>query len=225
MNQASRLHNFVGKIQAHKAGNVKLQDVYFEVLDVDNVYDMYSALYVLQQQVQIMKNIFIQSNKLEKYSDFLSLLTKLIAPDSIVQGISALTNVVNHVEPRLMVLADAFEITDFEEEDISEDLDDIKLDLDAFLHKIKTLDIDNSSKILYANITYKLKLSIEHYELGGVSGLAEQLRVFKCIASDEEASKTVIDRLSSVIDKAQQTKDIAGFMIDNISDVIGLLGR
>jgi len=122
-----------------------------------------------------------------------------------------------------MVLSDAFEITEFEESDITEDLNHIKTDLNAFLSKIKTLEIDDESKLIYANVTHKLILSIEYYDIGGSEMLRENLSLFRCITKEEKEADSLFKKLSETLKKAKTVKETLGFFMDTKETIAGLL--
>jgi hypothetical protein len=221
MNPASRLHSHILKIQKYPTHSEPLHVVYMKIFKVKDVFTMFEALGLLQKEVKKMERLFIRSSKIDKYEDVITLLKGLTAPLNLEITSAHILNAVNAVEPKLMVLSDAFESTELEEVDVTEDLDSIHSELDNFLEKIKTLDIDNSSKILYASVTYKLKQSIEFYSIGGKAQLEEALRVFECITKDTKESSSIIEKLHAIVEKASKVQEIVGFIVENTQKLIG----
>jgi len=221
MNPASRLHEIVVKMQKYPNNKRKLYEVYKEIFEADSVFDLFNKLHLIQKEVSRLNALFIQSNKIDKYKDLITLLERISAPTNLDISFPNIISVVNAVEPKLLVLSDALEMTHLEELDVGDELRSMQKDLDSFLDGIKDLDLDNDTKTIYVNVTFKLKESIELYNIGGLAGVKEALRVFECITKDTEKSKDIVDKLHSVVDKSSKIQDLIGFGVDAIKYITG----
>jgi len=226
MNPASRLYSHIKLISRFKnTQSTTLFDIYSKIFNAKSIFKIYEKLELLNKEVKKVEFLFLNSGKIDKYKSMIISLEKITTPKCLTQQLSTIYRDIETTETILMVLSDAFESTPYEENNIENNLESIQKDLDSFLQKIKTLNINDSVKLLYTNITYKLKHSIECYSISGASLLKEELKLFECILKDAKEAKPIIDKIHNAIDVANKTKDIIGFTADAAKLAMKFLGE
>lgn len=211
MNPASRVFNFVDKLKIQRDDSKQMVQVYYEILEVEDPYSLYTSLKIVANEVNKIEDILKASNKTEKYKNFLILIKEVITPYNLKAPLNTIRNAINTVHPILMVLEDSLENQQFGETDISDKLKDIETDLDNFLKKINSLKISDEEKLLYAKITLKLKESIKLYELGGADELSTNIKVFECITKDSKEAAPITEKLLIALSAASATTGLISF--------------
>ncbi len=225
MNPASRVYNFIDKLKKSNKMNEKINQIYYEILEVDNPYDLYKKLHLLSQEVNKLKQVLKSSNQHEEFKDLTANLDILVTPMNLNANLNAVQASINVVHPQLKVFAAALETAQLAEQDVKEDLADLQKELDSFFQKIKDMDIDNETKMLYAKVTYKLKESIDIYEISGIDAVRDHMRVFECITKDEKDAEPINSRFSTIINNASATAGLIGFATgSNLPQLMNIIG-
>jgi len=216
MNPASRIFNIVSSLNKITNKTTKLSEAYKDIFVCDTILSVYKALILFDNEVSILENIFISSNKQEKYKSLIKLLRKISIPLNLDISLASLDNVFLTILPKLDVLSDALELHSTEEVNISEQLNPILNDIDSFMQRVLQLDIDEESKITYLKVTSLLKESITHYHITGTKEVNYVLRQFKCLTNDIPEAQNIYTKISTVIADAANLSTIIGFTAGSI---------
>lgn len=211
MNAASRIHKVLISLKNITPKTMTIHDAYKIAFNVNDTRSVYKAITLFDKEVSIFENMLKSSNKKEKYKDTITLLRTISMPLNIATYLNSIENGIDKLVPLLEIFADAYETHITEEADVSEKLKEIQKELDSFLEHIQDLDIDNTSKLLYAKITLQLKESISFYEISGISDLNLSLQHFKCITNKTKEANSISEKLSKIVGDTANVSGLIGF--------------
>ena len=220
MNPASRIYDLLKELHKRIKLNTRLIDIYKEIFKTDSIYEIYEILHIYQQNLHVIENEIDAIGRYSNYERILKSVHKFILPLNLESYISSFQNDLNDLELSFMILSDSFSNKKYQENDIQDSLDIFDSEIDKFLDSIMSLELDDETKKIMILVMHKIKKSIKNYKYRGIIGLSEDFYLFKCILEKTQESKSILDKLLTVVKKAKDVKETTAFISENIDYAI-----
>jgi len=203
MNPASRIYDLLKELHKRRKLNTRLINIYKEIFKTDSIYEIYEILHIYQQNLHVIEN---EIDAIGRYNNYERILKS--------------QNDLNDLELSFMILSDSFSNKKYQENDIQDSLDMFDSEIDKFLDSIMSLELDDETKKIMILVMHKIKKSIKNYKYRGIIGLSEDFYLFKCILEKTQESKSILDKLLTVVKKAKDVKETTAFISENIDYAI-----